>query len=67
MRQPGTEYRAYIRSSHFWEATTENWESEFLQIFSFGWLMNLLAEPWPPATLGAPRMEGSPAPSEEPV
>ncbi len=33
----------------------------------FGWLMNLLAEPWPPATLGAPRMEGSPAPSEEPV
>ena len=28
-------YSAYLGSSHFWEATSENWESEFLQIFAF--------------------------------
>ena len=28
-------YLAYLRSAHFWEATAENWESEFLQIFSY--------------------------------
>lgn len=28
-------YGAYLSSSHFWEATTENWESEFLQISAF--------------------------------
>jgi hypothetical protein len=25
-------YGAYLTSHHFWEATTENWESEFLQM-----------------------------------
>jgi len=33
--QPGLGYASYIRSSHFWEATSENWESEFLQIFAY--------------------------------
>lgn len=33
--QPGLAYPSYLRSSHFWEATTENWESEFLQIFCY--------------------------------
>ena len=28
-------YSAYLGSSHFLEATTENWESEFLQMFSY--------------------------------
>jgi hypothetical protein len=33
--EPETVYRAYLGSAHFWEATTENWESEFLQIFFY--------------------------------
>ncbi len=28
-------YAEYLKSSHFWEATTENWESEFLQMFLY--------------------------------
>ena len=32
----------YLRSSHFWEATSENWESEFLQIFSYVFLTAIL-------------------------
>ncbi|HEX2854082.1 MAG TPA: DUF6766 family protein [Opitutaceae bacterium] len=28
-------YKAYLRSSHFAEATAENWESEFFQMFVF--------------------------------
>jgi hypothetical protein len=33
--QAGLAYASYLRSSHFWEATAENWESEFLQIFVY--------------------------------
>ncbi len=33
---------SYLRSSHFWEATSENWESEFLQIFSYVFLTAIL-------------------------
>src|ERR671913_567353 len=33
--EPGLAYGSYLRSSHFWEATAENWESEFLQIFAY--------------------------------
>jgi hypothetical protein len=29
---PPLNYPAYLASSHFWEATTENWESEFFQM-----------------------------------
>ena len=25
-------FSSYLRSAHFWEATSENWESEFLQM-----------------------------------
>jgi hypothetical protein len=28
-------YRAYLGTAHFWEALSENWESEFLQIFGY--------------------------------
>jgi hypothetical protein len=31
-RLPPLNYPAYLASSHFWEATTENWESEFFQM-----------------------------------
>jgi hypothetical protein len=40
--QPETEYGAYLGSAHFWEATTENWESEFLQIFFYVFLTAVL-------------------------
>lgn len=33
--QQGLAYLSYLGSSHFWEATAENWESEFLQIFAY--------------------------------
>jgi hypothetical protein len=28
-------YTAYVQSSHFWEATAENWESEFFQMYFY--------------------------------
>jgi hypothetical protein len=40
--QPVTGYGSYLRSAHFWEATSENWESEFLQIFSYVFLTAFL-------------------------
>jgi hypothetical protein len=33
--QPEVAFGAYLRSAHFWEATAENWESEFLQMFGY--------------------------------
>jgi hypothetical protein len=30
--QPTVPYSHYLRTGHFWEAVTENWESEFLQM-----------------------------------
>jgi hypothetical protein len=40
--QPEVRYSAYLGTPHFWEATTENWESEFLQIFSYVFLTAFL-------------------------
>jgi uncharacterized protein DUF6766 len=28
-------YGEYLRGHHFWEATSENWESEFIQMFAY--------------------------------
>jgi hypothetical protein len=36
--QPSLTYAEYLRDPHFWEATTENWESEFLQMFAYVFL-----------------------------
>jgi hypothetical protein len=33
--QPEISYGAYLRSAHFLEATAENWESEFFQMFGY--------------------------------
>jgi hypothetical protein len=33
--QPTVDFIGYLASSHFLEATMENWESEFLQMFAF--------------------------------
>jgi hypothetical protein len=40
--EPQLAYTAYLRSAHFWEATAENWESEFIQIFSYVFLTAFL-------------------------
>ena len=42
--RPQVAYTAYLRSAHFWEATGENWESEFLQLFSYVFLTALLVQ-----------------------
>ncbi|GGM53036.1 hypothetical protein GCM10008956_31340 [Deinococcus arenae] len=34
-RQHTLTWTQYLRSAHFWSATTENWESEFLQMAAF--------------------------------
>jgi hypothetical protein len=33
--QPEVGYVSYLGSAHFWEATAENWESEFFQMFGY--------------------------------
>ena len=33
--QPEVGYLSYLGSAHFWEATAENWESEFFQMFGY--------------------------------
>jgi hypothetical protein len=33
--QAGISFGAYLLSGHFWEATAENWESEFFQMFGY--------------------------------
>jgi uncharacterized protein DUF6766 len=33
--QPALALPAYLRWGHFWEATAENWESEFLQMAAY--------------------------------
>ena len=33
--QPTVDFSGYLATSHFLEATMENWESEFLQMFAF--------------------------------
>ena len=33
--QPTVDFGSYLGTSHFMEATMENWESEFLQMFAF--------------------------------
>jgi hypothetical protein len=34
-RQPEISFSSYLKSAHFWEATAENWESEFFQMFGY--------------------------------
>jgi succinate dehydrogenase hydrophobic anchor subunit len=33
--QPQVGYLSYLENAHFWEATAENWESEFFQMFGY--------------------------------
>ena len=40
--QPAVSMGAYLSTGHFWEATAENWESEFLQMAAYVVLTALL-------------------------
>lgn len=40
--EPQIAYIAYLGTSHFWESTAENWESEFFQIFFYVFLTAFL-------------------------
>jgi hypothetical protein len=40
--EPQAAYISYLGTSHFWESTAENWESEFLQIFCYVFLTAFL-------------------------
>jgi hypothetical protein len=42
--EPGQDFGQYIVSPHFFEATFENFESEFLQMGSFVWLTTFLRQ-----------------------
>jgi hypothetical protein len=42
--QSRIEWSAYLKSGDFWEATGENWESEFLQMAAFVWLSAFLVQ-----------------------
>lgn len=42
--QPRIEWTTYLKSGDFWEATGENWESEFLQMAAFVWLSVFLVQ-----------------------
>jgi hypothetical protein len=33
--QPEVAFGSYLSTAHFWEATAENWESEFFQMFGY--------------------------------
>jgi hypothetical protein len=33
--EPELTYGSYLQTAHFWEATAENWESEFFQMFGY--------------------------------
>ena len=51
-------YWQYLATGHFFEATAENWESEFLQMAAFVWLsVHLLQK-------GSPEAKGSDEPDE---
>jgi hypothetical protein len=43
-RQPTQSYAQYLGSGHFVEATTENWESEFLQMAAYVFLTAFLVQ-----------------------
>jgi hypothetical protein len=57
--QPMLGYVRYIASGHFIEATSENWESEFLQMAAFVWLTAFLYQ------RGSPESNDSNEPEEQ--
>ena len=42
--RPPVAFAGYLASGAFWEATAENWESEFLQMAAFVWLTAFLRQ-----------------------
>jgi len=50
--QPPIPWRQYVRSGQFLEATTENWESEFLEMAAFVYLTSFLTQKGSPESRG---------------
>jgi hypothetical protein len=40
--EPAIAYGEYVTSAHFWQATLENWQSEWLQMATFVWFTTFL-------------------------
>jgi hypothetical protein len=63
--EPAISLAAYLRSADFWEATAENWESEFLQMGAFVLLTVFLRQKGSPESKppeGDPELERPPRP-----
>jgi hypothetical protein len=58
--EPTVSLVQYLYSGHFVEATSENWESEFLQMAAFVWLTSFLFQ------VGSPESKNPYEPEEEP-
>lgn len=57
---------AYLSSGHFWEATGENWESEFLQMAAFVLLTARLYQRGSAESRPLPEEEGQPGSDQAP-
>lgn len=54
---PQLTYREYLTSAHFFEATFENWESEWLQMAAFVWLAACLKQKGSPESKSLDKAE----------
>ena len=61
--QPSLLYGQYLRTGHFWEAVTENWESEFLQMGVYVLLTAFLRQKGSPESK---KLEGEEAVDRDP-
>ena len=61
--QPSLPYGQYLRTGHFWEAVTENWESEFLQMGLYVLLTAFLRQKGSPESK---KLEGEEAVDRDP-
>jgi hypothetical protein len=61
--QPSVSYGRYLRTGHFWEAVSENWESEFLQMGIYVLLTAFLRQKGSPESK---KLEGEEAVDRDP-
>jgi hypothetical protein len=61
--QPSLPYSQYLRTGHFWEAISENWESEFLQMGVYVLLTAFLRQKGSPESK---KLEGEEAVDRDP-
>jgi hypothetical protein len=58
--RPLVKFITYLRTGHFLEASSENWESEFLQMAAFVWLTSFLFQKGSPESRDPYEPEGNP-------